>query len=386
VARGPSDPQTVLKQLKELIETPSVSSTDPAWDQGNIALIERLAQFAEQAGFDVQIQPLQGSSNKANLIATKGSGTQGLVLAGHSDTVPFDAGRWDSDPLKLCERDKRLYGLGTSDMKGFFPLALAAAANYRATDLKAPITLIATADEESTMAGARALLKSQIHQARAVIIGEPTSLRPIRMHKGMLMSRIVVNGRSGHSSNPSLGNNALDGLHSVMTELMALRRSWQGLYNHPAFEVSYPTLNFGHVHAGDSPNRICAHSELHFDLRLIPGLALEDITAAFQDICKRIANETQLDIRWEPLMDPVPPFEEGAESALIRLAESLSSSEATSALFATEAGFFKALGAEALVMGPGSIDLAHQPNEYLRLDELQPAITFMERAIHHYCT
>jgi len=89
VARGPSDPQTVLKQLKELIETPSVSSTDPAWDQGNIALIERLAQFAEQAGFDVQIQPLQGSSNKANLIATKGSGTQGLVLAGHSDTVPF---------------------------------------------------------------------------------------------------------------------------------------------------------------------------------------------------------------------------------------------------------------------------------------------------------
>jgi len=386
VARGPSDPQTVLKQLKELIETPSVSSTDPAWDQGNIALIERLAQFAEQAGFDVQIQPLQGSSNKANLIATKGSGTQGLVLAGHSDTVPFDAGRWDSDPLKLCERDKRLYGLGTSDMKGFFPLALAAAANYRATDLKAPITLIATADEESTMAGARALLKSQIHQARAVIIGEPTSLRPIRMHKGMLMSRIVVNGRSGHSSNPSLGNNALDGLHSVMTELMALRRSWQGLYNHPAFEVSYPTLNFGHVHAGDSPNRICAHSELHFDLRLIPGLALEDITAAVQNICKRIASETQLDIRWEPLMDPVPPFEEDAESALVRLAESLSSSEATSALFATEAGFFKALGAEALVMGPGSIDLAHQPNEYLRLDELQPAITFMERAIHHYCT
>jgi acetylornithine deacetylase len=84
-------------------------------------------------------------------------------------------------------------------------------------------------------------------------------------------------------------------------------------------------------------------------------------------------------------MDPVPPFEEGADSALIRLAESLSSSEATSALFATEAGFFKALGAEAVVMGPGSIDLAHQPNEYLRLDELQPAITFIERAIHHYC-
>lgn len=384
--KGPSDPQTVLKQLKELIETPSVSSTDPAWDQGNIALIERLAQFAEQAGFNVQIQRLQGASNKANLIATKGDGTQGLVLAGHSDTVPYDAGRWDSDPLKLCERDNRLYGLGTSDMKGFFPLALAAAANYDAKDLNAPITLIATADEESTMAGARALLKAQIHQARAVIIGEPTSLRPIRMHKGMLMSRIVVNGRSGHSSNPSLGNNALDGLHSVMTDLMALRRSWQSLYNHPGFEVSYPTLNFGHVHAGDSPNRICAHSELHFDLRLIPGLPIEEITSAFQTICKRIANETQLDIHWEPLMDPVPPFEEDAESALIRLAESLSSSEASSALFATEAGFFKALGAEALVMGPGSIDLAHQPNEYLRLDELQPAITFMERAIHHYCT
>jgi acetylornithine deacetylase len=384
VANAHTDHHLVTQQLKELIATPSVSSTDPSWDQGNLPLIERLADFAHAAGFTTEIQVVDASARKANLIATKGAGIGGLVLAGHSDTVPFDEGRWQTNPLEVYEQGQRFYGLGTSDMKGFFPLALAAAAQFDSSRLKAPLTFIATADEESTMSGAKALLKSQIHQAGAVIIGEPTNLRPIRMHKGMLMSRIVVHGHSGHSSNPALGNNAIDGMHRLITGLMALRLELQAEQN-LAFEVPYTTLNLGHIHGGDSPNRICAHSELQFDLRIIPGLDTELITARIQALCTQENEISGLSVKWEPLMDPVPPFEENAESALVRLAESLTDSQAASALFATEAGFFKALGAQAIVMGPGSINLAHQPNEYLAFDQINPCIKLLGQTIQHYC-
>ena len=384
MAKACADHRLITHQLKELIATSSVSSTDPSWDQGNLPVIERLADFAQAAGFSTEIQIVDADASKANLIATKGSGIGGLVLAGHSDTVPFDEGRWQTNPLQVHEQDQRFYGLGTSDMKGFFPLALAAAAQFDSSSLNAPLTLIATADEESTMNGAKALLKSQIHQADGVIIGEPTNLKPIRMHKGMLMSRIVVRGHSGHSSNPALGNNAIDGMHRLITGLMALRLELQAEQN-LAFEVPYTTLNLGHIHGGDSPNRICAHSELQFDLRIIPGLKTDLITAKIQSLCQQESEFSGLNVLWEPLMDPVPPFEEGADSALVRLAESLTDAKAASALFATEAGFFKALGAQAIVMGPGSIDLAHQPNEYLAFDQINPCITLLSNAIKHYC-
>lgn len=384
MANASADHHLVTHQLKELIATSSVSSTDPSWDQGNLPVIERLADFAKAAGFKTEIQIIDANTRKANLIATKGSGIGGLVLAGHSDTVPFDEGRWQTNPLQVCERDQRFYGLGTSDMKGFFPLALAAAKQFDDARLGAPLTLIATADEESTMNGAKALLKSQIHQAKAVIIGEPTNLRPIRMHKGMLMSRILIQGHSGHSSNPALGNNAIDGMHRIITGLMALRLELQAEQN-LAFEVPYTTLNLGHIHGGDSPNRICAHTELQFDLRIIPGQNTDVITARIRSLCQQESDASGLQVKWEPLMDPVPPFEEGADSALVRLAETLTDAAAASALFATEAGFFKALGAEALVMGPGSIDLAHQPNEYLAFDQIKPCISLLSQAIKHYC-
>ena len=130
MAKACADHRLITHQLKELIATSSVSSTDPSWDQGNLPVIERLADFAQAAGFATEIQIVDADASKANLIATKGSGIGGLVLAGHSDTVPFDEGRWQTNPLHVHEQDQRFYGLGTSDMKGFFPLALAAAAQF----------------------------------------------------------------------------------------------------------------------------------------------------------------------------------------------------------------------------------------------------------------
>ncbi len=267
----PQSHKRILEQLRQLVGTSSISSTDPRWDQGNRAVIDLLAGWLADMGFAVEIQPVTPRGDKANLIATLGSGPGGLVLAGHTDTVPFDEGRWHSDPLALTERDNRLYGLGSADMKGFFPLAMAAASAFSAAALKQPLILLATADEESSMQGARQLAAAGRPLGRAAIIGEPTSLVPVRMHKGIMMEAVRVTGRAGHSSNPELGNSALEGMHAVIGDLLAYRQELAARYRNDFFNVAFPTLNLGCIHGGDSPNRICGQAELHFDLRMTPG-------------------------------------------------------------------------------------------------------------------
>ena len=143
--------------LQSLVNAPSVSCTTTALDQSNLAVINELGTWLESLGFATTVQPLLDRPGKANLIATMGRGTGGLVLAGHTDTVPFDESRWTQSPFALTERDGRLYGLGTCDMKGFFPIALEAARQFSGATLKAPLTIVATSDEESSMAGARQL-------------------------------------------------------------------------------------------------------------------------------------------------------------------------------------------------------------------------------------
>jgi len=382
----PTHEKRIIDQLGQLINTPSVSSTDPSWDQGNRAVIDLLAGWLADMGFRIEIQNVTGDGSKANLIATRGGGPGGLVLAGHTDTVPFDEGRWQSDPLELSERNNRLYGLGSTDMKGFFPLAIAAAGLFAEVDLAHPLILLATADEESSMNGARALAAAGRPRARAAIIGEPTSLLPVRMHKGIMMEAVHINGRAGHSSNPALGNSALEGMHTVMAELFSFREELSERYGNPLFEVAYPTLNLGHIHGGDSPNRICGQSELHFDLRMTPAGSNAEVR---EDIRRRLAaigRERDLDIELRSLIQDVSPFEQGADSELVRLAERLTGHSAIAVAFATEAPFMQQLGMETIVMGPGSIDQAHQPDEFMPLDQIQPCIGLLQRCIRHYCT
>ena len=378
-------PKMIVDQLRQLVSTPSVSSTDPGWDQGNRAVIDLLAGWLEAMAFNVEIQPVTPGGGKANLIATRGSGPGGLVLSGHTDTVPFDEGRWQSDPLGLSERDNRLYGLGSTDMKGFFPLALAAASTFSDMAFKQPLILLATADEESSMAGARQLAASGRPLGRAAIIGEPTSLIPVRMHKGIMMESVTVTGRAGHSSNPELGNNALDGMHAVISDLMTFREQLAKRYNNDFFSVAFPTLNLGCIHGGDSPNRICGKTELHFDLRMTPGSSNSGVRGEIEGRLEGLAETLGLNVGLNSLIDSIEPFEQAADSELVQLAESLTGCQAESVAFATEAPFLQALGMETVVMGPGSIDRAHQPDEYLELEQIKPCIALLEQCIRHYC-
>jgi acetylornithine deacetylase len=381
----PRSSKIIKDQLQQLVSTPSVSSTDPSWDQGNRAVIDLLATWLSDLGFKTDIINVNSDGSKANLIGTLGSGPGGLVLAGHSDTVPFDEGLWKSNPLAITERDDRLYGLGSTDMKGFFPLAIAAAAAFKDANLKQPLIILATADEESSMDGARALVEAGRPKARAAIIGEPTGLIPVRMHKGIMMESIRVTGAAGHSSNPDLGQNALEGMHTVIGDLMAFRHQLKEKYSDDLFEVAYPTLNLGCIHGGDSPNRICGSAELHFDLRMTPRGDNATARAQINERMTKLGEELSLGIEMLPLIKSIEPFEQARDCELIRVAEKLTGHQAQAVAFATEAPFMQQLGMETIVMGPGSIDRAHQPDEYLELEQIGPCIALLQNCIRHYC-
>ena len=375
----------LLQMLGQLIATPSVSSTTPEHDMGNLSVITLLAEWLNNLGFQTEIMPIPGYPGKANLIATLGKGPGGLVLSGHTDTVPCNEELWKSSPFTLTERDNRLYGLGTCDMKGFFPIAIEAAKQFINTPLTAPLIILATADEESSMSGAQALVDAGKPKARYAVIGEPTDMTPIRMHKGMMMESIRITGSAGHSSDPSLGANALDAMHSVLSELVKYRGHLQNNYQHSSFSVNVPTLNLGCIHGGDNPNRICGQCELEYDVRPLPGM---DLSLIREDISKRvrpIEDMFGVSIDCRPLFPGIPSFETAQNTSLVKMAEQLTGHHAEAVAFGTEAPFLQALGMETIVMGPGSINQAHQPDEFLALDQITPTVDILAKLIQRYC-
>jgi acetylornithine deacetylase len=308
------------------------------------------------------------------------------VLAGHTDTVPYDEGKWKYNPFALTRSDRRLYGLGTSDMKSFLALSIDALRELGSTDLDKPVILLATADEETGMAGARALVAHGTLRARHAVIGEPTSLRPVRMHKGIMMEAIRLRGRSGHSSDPALGNNALEAMHRVIHELLAWRSVLQEKYHAPQFAVPVPTLNLGHIHGGDNPNRICPDCELHIDLRPLPGMAIQELRAELRHRITTALQNTGIEVTVTPLIDGVPPLETRADSEIIRITEKLTGCPSEAVAFATEAPYLQQLGIDTVVLGPGDIEQAHQPDEYLALDRLEPTTQLLRKLVKTVCT
>jgi acetylornithine deacetylase len=369
--------------LRELIATPSISSTLPAFDQPNLDVIEKLAQWCESLGFRCEIMKI--ADGKANLIATLGSGNGGLVLSGHTDTVPFDAQKWTFNPFQLTEFEGKFYGLGTSDMKGFFALALTAAKQFVGKPLKRPLILLATCDEETTMAGAQALVDARQPLASCALIGEPTGLKPVRLHKGIMMEGIKIIGKSGHSSDPKLGNNALEAMHQVIGTLLNWRDELQQKHQHTGFIIPVPTLNLGHVHGGDNPNRICGECELHLDIRPLPTMKLKEIREELHFKVEQVLKEKGFKIEFSQLFSGIEAMETSKHADIVKITEKLTGYEAQSVAFGTEAPYLQQLGCETIILGAGDIDQAHQPDEFLALNRIQPMIDILTRLIAHYC-
>ncbi|BAO45103.1 acetylornithine deacetylase [Thiolapillus brandeum] len=379
------EPPPLLHMMQRLIAEPSVSSVSPAWDQPNVRVIDLLAEWLQGMGFEVRKLAVPDHPGKFNLIASLGSGPDGLVLSGHTDTVPFDESRWRSDPFTLTKKDNRLYGLGSTDMKGFFALVLEALRGLDLSPLKHPLVILATADEESSMSGARALAESGQSLGRHAVIGEPTGLRPIRMHKGIAMECIRITGRSGHSSNPALGNNALEGMNLVLTEIMQWRQELGERYTNPLFEVAVPTVNLGHIHGGDNPNRICGQCELHIDIRPLPGMNLENLRGELDMRLARVLQSTGLELERQSMFGGVPALETPASAEIVHTAEQLSGYAAEAVAFGTEGPFLQQMGMDTVILGPGSIDQAHQPDEFMSMDQIRPGIAIIQQLIQRFC-
>lgn len=371
--------------FRQLIATPSVSCVDPRLDQGNGGVVELLGGWLADLGFAVELMPVAAQPGKFNLIARLGAGPGGLVLAGHTDTVPCDEALWDQDPFVLTEKDQRLYGLGTSDMKCFFPLVLEAVRTLEPGRLRAPLFVLATADEESTMAGARALAEANRRLGRHALIGEPTGLRPVHMHKGIFIAAIKLTGRAGHSSNPALGISALEGMNAVINALTAWRNELQRAYNNERFHVPVPTLNFGSIHGGDNPNRICAECILHLDLRLLPGMALSEFRTRLREVVHEAVAGSGLTVDVQENFDGVPALHTDADAPIVKQAEALTGERAGAVDFVTEGPCLNALGMQTVVLGPGNIEQAHQANEYLALDRIRPMLRILTGMIGNFC-
>ena len=373
-----------IERYRQLIALPTISSLDANEDLSNKKLIELLANWLSDLGFKTEILPVEGSRQKYNLLATYGEGEGGLLLAGHTDTVPFDEGRWTFDPFTLTEQAGKLYGLGTADMKGFFAFVVDVVSRLDLSQTRKPIRILATADEETTMLGARTFAQHSQIRPDCAIIGEPTSLVPIRAHKGHMGEAIRITGKSGHSSDPDRGINAIELMHEATGHLLKMRDELKTRYRNDFFKVPYPTMNLGNIHGGDAINRICACCELQLDMRPLPHLAVEDLhNLLLSHLAPMLEKYGDL-IEIRNLHGGIPGYECEHSAQIVQVVEKLLGVPCESANYCTEAPYIQQL-CPTLVLGPGSIEQAHQVDEFLETRYIEPTQTLLTKLIQHFC-
>ncbi|WP_439258150.1 acetylornithine deacetylase [Lonepinella sp. BR2271] len=373
-----------IQMYSQLIAIPTISSIEKNADQSNRSLIELLANWLKDLGFQTEILPVPNSNEKYNLLATYGEGEGGLLLAGHTDTVPFDEGRWTFDPFKLTEQDGKFYGLGTADMKGFFAFVLDAIQQIDLTQLTKPLRILATADEETSMLGTRTFIQHAHIRPDCAVIGEPTSLRPVRAHKGHIGKGLQIIGKSGHSSDPEKGVNAIEIMHQATGYLMQMRNELKEKYHHADFAIPYPTMNFGSIHGGDAVNRICACCELQFDIRPLPAMQLDDLESMLREKLAPLFEQYGDLLTLRNLHEPIPGYECEHSAQVVQVVEKLLREKCEVVNYCTEAPFIQQL-CPTLVLGPGSIEQAHQPDEFLSAEFIKPTQQLLTKLINHFC-
>ena len=329
---------------------------------------------------------------KTNLFATIGPMVEGgVVLSGHTDVVPVDGQAWTSDPFALTARDGRLYGRGTCDMKGFLALALAAAPELARAPLARPVHLAFSYDEEVGCLGAPSMIEAlarDLPKPRAVIVGEPTNMEAVRSHKGISVYTVTVTGREAHSSLTHLGVSAVMAAVKLMALLTGLSERLEREAD-PAspFRPGGASLTIGMVEGGTAANILARQCRFTFDLRCPPGLdpeaVLQDFHAAARAMdaeLKAWGREAGVRIERRSATPALAPETDGEAEALARLLAG-DNGPGRVVSYAAEAGQFQAAGFSTVICGPGSIDQAHQPDEYIEASQMQRGAQFMGRLI-----
>jgi acetylornithine deacetylase len=357
----------------------------------NLPLADFLCDYLDLPGVRAVRVPSADGAKVALVLAAgpDAGGRRGLVLSGHMDVVPADEEGWESDPLSLADRADRWVARGACDMKGFLALAanLFAEAVARGR-LAAPLALVFTYDEELGALGARHLVESWPDGEtlpRQAIVGEPTSLKVARMHKGHLKLRLTLRGRSAHSGYPHLGVNAIEPAGRVIGALAALRRELEREEppHRDAFpEVPYVALNVGTVHGGAAINVVPDRCAVEVGLRTLPGMASEPLVARVRRAAAAAAAPIEPELE---VLSDTPPLLVPDAAPIVRHLCGLAGAPAASVSFATDAGWLQHWGLDCAVFGPGSIEAAHRPNEYLPKAELAAARGILERTVEALC-
>jgi acetylornithine deacetylase len=381
--------QDLTPAALEILET--LVAFDTTSRGSNLALIEWVEAWLDRHGVAHRRVP-NADGTKSNLVATVGPAVEGgVVLSGHTDVVPVDGQAWSSDPFRLAARDGRLYGRGTCDMKGFLALALAAVPELAAQGGERPVHLALSYDEEIGCLGAPSMIEliaRELPRPGLVVVGEPSNMEAVNGHKGIATFTVTVRGREAHSSQTQLGVSAIMEAAPLMASLCALGERLEREAD-PAspFTPKGATLTIGVVHGGTAGNILARECRFLFDLRCPPGLDPLEILAPFQAEVEALdrrlkarAPEAGATLQRRSLTPPLSPEPGGAAEAFARrLAGDNGPPRAVS--FAAEAGQFQAAGFSTVICGPGSIEQAHQPDEYVERSQLERGAGFMRRLI-----
>ena len=370
--------------LSELVRIDSVSS------RSNAEIIDYLERRCEALKLKTNRYSYRDEHGieKINLVALAGAEFSQntnieLALVGHTDTVPYDP-NW-TEATNLTERDGKLYGRGSCDTKGFIAAALTAVETLDLARLNKPLALIFTCDEEIGLRGAKHLAHLKPFRVRYSIVGEPTSLQPIRAGKGYSLAEVVVKGREAHSAYPSLGASAVFRAARLINRLETLAEQVKD-DRHPAFDPPYTTLNVGVIHGGSAKNVLAGECRFTLEWRPIPTQPSDHLLHLFN---LAISEEKHSDPDFVCEVDASRAdsgFETAPESPLIRLLEKKTGRKSGTVAFGTEGAQMQALGSEPVVIGPGDIREAHRTGEFVPVQELEECTEILRHAVEQLCT
>ena len=374
----------VQETLADLVAIDSVSS------RSNAEIISYLAHRCDRLGFQTQQFPHvdENGTQKINLVASKAASSLQsasdleLALVGHTDTVPFDS-NW-KEALTLIERDGKLFARGACDTKAFVAAALTAVESLDSGKLTKPLGLVFTSDEEIGCLGAKRLATAAPFTARYAIVGEPTSLQPIRAGKGYCLAQITVHGREAHSAYPQLGRSAIFRAARLIDRIEQIGEALKS-ETQADFDPPYTTINIGVINGGTAKNIVPGECRCTLEWRTIPGQASDHVLNLVRSAVAQL-QEQDADFACE--IDAAradDSFETSADSALVDFLQEASGKPSGTVAFGTEAPSMIALGAEAVVFGPGDIRVAHRTGEFVPVDQLNECVSILKSAIERFC-
>jgi acetylornithine deacetylase len=361
---------------------------DSESDKSNLALIDFAESWLNERGVETLRAPNK-AGDKAALLATVGPRVDGgVLLSGHTDVVPVAGQKWSGDPFKLRAEGARLYGRGACDMKGFDAIALAMIPHFQAAGLRRPAHVLLSYDEETTCLGSLDFIErfgKDLPRPAAVIVGEPTMMDVVDAHKSIATFITTATGFEAHSSKPSLGANAVAAACEIVTEIYRIARTYEIAGLNPRFDPPYSTLHVGTIRGGTARNILARECSFHWEFRGLPGASTMEPLRRVEDYIERVALPRLTRYVKGPRVETIVEVDvpgllaepgSAAEALALRL---IGASQTKAVPFATEAGQFQTAGLPTIVCGPGSIDQAHKPDEFIEISQIEAYVGFLRR-------